>query len=307
MYSEALSQMHLPHSHFPWLLQMPWKRRGDSRHLRAIVDTQQHWESGKCQLPVALSFGHQGHLLQPCLIRSSLTQARQDLPLGCQCRCHCSWDIRSPDPPSRSRTRTRPWSSDRDLQRERRNYPGSSAVPLPWPCLWLSRFLWGAKGLQTDSMASLPARLQAQSPRSPSPVTQPPVSVPPAQGHPACATRTEQGTARPRVGGCWGQRGCSHHCRGSRRYAGTAGRRTGRMPRRTAASGPRSSTGTSRTGTRPGPSTAPHPQDGCRLRCWGTTPGSSRMCPLAWWGGDGAERGRSRAQDSRVLGRMPRA
>lgn len=25
------------------------------------------------------------------------------------------------------------------------------------------------------------------------------------------------------------------------------------------------------------------------------------MCPLAWWGGDGAERGGSSAQDSRVL------
>lgn len=91
-------------------------------------------------------------------------------------------------------------------------------------------------------------------------------------------------------GGCWGQRGCSHRCRGSQRCVGTAGRRTGRTPRRSAASGPRSSTGTSHTSTRPGPSTAPRPQGGCRLRCWVMMPGSSHTCPLAWWEGDGAER-----------------
>lgn len=154
MYSEALSQMHLPHSHLPWLLQMPWEGRGDGQHPRAIVDTQRHWESARRQLPVALSFGHWVDLQQACLVWSSLVQAGQDLPLDCRCRCRCSWDTRSPALPSRSRTHTRPWSSDRDLRRERRNYPGPSAVPPPWPCLQLSCFVWGAKGLQTDSTAS---------------------------------------------------------------------------------------------------------------------------------------------------------
>lgn len=131
MYSEALSQMHLPHSHLPWLLQMPWEGRGDGQHPRTIVDTQRHWESARCQLPVALSFGHRVDLQQPCPVRSSLVQAGQDLPLDCRCRCRCSWDTRSPALPSRSRTHTRPWSSDRDLRDKRRNYPGSSAVPPP--------------------------------------------------------------------------------------------------------------------------------------------------------------------------------
>lgn len=115
MYSEALSQMHLPHSHLPWLLQMPWEGREDSWCPRAIVDMQQHWKSTRCQLPVTLSLGYWDNLLQPCLVRSSLVQVEQDLPLGCRCRCHCSWDIHSLDPPSRSHTRTHPWSSDHGL------------------------------------------------------------------------------------------------------------------------------------------------------------------------------------------------
>lgn len=153
MYSEALSQMHLPHSHLPWLLQMPWERRGDSRHPRAIVDTQRHQESARRQLPVVLSLGHQGNLLQPCLVWVCLVQAGQDLPLGCRCRCRCLWDIHSPDPPSHSGTRRRPWSSGRDLQRKRRCYPGTGAAPLPGPVCASPAFFWGAEGLQTDSMA----------------------------------------------------------------------------------------------------------------------------------------------------------
>lgn len=306
MYSEALSQMHLPHSHLPWLLQMPWEGRGDGEHPRAIVDTQRHWESARCQLPVALSFRHWVDLQQPCLVWSSLVQAGQDLPLDCRCRCRCSWDTRSPALPSRSRTHTRPWSSDRDLRHERRNYPGSSAVPPPGPVCSSPAFFGGATGLQTDSAASTLHICKHRVPAAHRQSLNPPCQCHQPRGHPACATRTEQGTAHPTTGGRWGRQGRSHHCRGSRRCVGTAGRRTDRMPRRSAVSGPRSSTDTSRTGTRPGLSRAPHPQGGCRLRCWETMPGSSRTCPLAWWGGDGAERGKSRAQDSRVPGRMPK-
>lgn len=57
--------MHLPHSHLPWLLQMPWEERGDTQHPRAIADTQRHWGSMSCHLPVALSFEHGDNLLQP--------------------------------------------------------------------------------------------------------------------------------------------------------------------------------------------------------------------------------------------------
>lgn len=86
----------------------------------------------------------------------------------------------------------------------------------------------------------------------------------------------------PQLGSSGGLWGFSHRCRGSRRCVGTAGRRTRRRSHQSAGSGPRSSTGTSRTGTRPSPSTAPRPRGGCRLRCWGMTPGSSHKCPLAW-------------------------
>lgn len=128
--------MHLPHSHLPWLLQMPWERRGDN------------WESA----------GHLGDPETPTLGPLPTAQpgagvrgeAGQDLPLGCRCRCHCWWDIHSPGPPSRSRTRRRPWSSGHDLG-ESRDYLGSRAVPFPQPCLWL---FGGAQGLQTDSTPS---------------------------------------------------------------------------------------------------------------------------------------------------------
>lgn len=186
MYSEALSQMHLPHSHLPWLLQMPWEGRGNSRRPRAIVDMQQHWESARCQLPAALSLGLWGNLLQPCLVQLSLAQARQDLPLGCRCRCHCLWDIRSPDPPSRSRTRMHPWSSDHDLRRKRRHYPGTGTPLLPWPCSQAAPALplsLGCKGAANRLHSVLPAHLQVQSP--PQPIT----------GHSTpCASATSPGT-----------------------------------------------------------------------------------------------------------------
>lgn len=163
-----------------------------------------------------------------------------------------------------------------------RDYLGSSAVPFPQPCLWLPHFLRGAQGLQRGFFLGC-----KQTPQHPPCLSASTESLPPitghstrrasatSPGHPVCATR-------PSTCPSWGSLGCSHRCRGSRRCAGTPGRRTRRRRRRSAGSGPRSSTGTSRTGTRPAPSTAPCPPGGCRLRCWGTRPGSTRTCPLAW-------------------------
>lgn len=163
-----------------------------------------------------------------------------------------------------------------------RDYLGSSAVPFPQPCLWLPHFLWGARGLQRGFFLGC-----KQTPQHPPCLSASAESLPahhwslnpPCQSHqPRTPCLCHQTQHIPRLGSL----GSSHRCRGSRRCAGTAGRRTRRRRRRSAGSGPRSSTGTSRTGTRPAPSTAPCPPGGCRLRCWGTRPGSTRTCPLAW-------------------------
>lgn len=171
----------------------------------------------------------------------------QDVPPGCRCRCRCSWDTRSLGPPSRSHTRRHPWSSDRDLQ--------EGNVTALRPSLGFPSIL----GCIPSS--DLPC------PRSPQPVIHP--SVPAAGDTQTCRHQRR------------GQRGGAHRCRGSRRCAGTAGRRTGRSPHQSAAPGPRGHTGTSRRYIRPGPSTPCRPQGGCTLFCRRTIPGSSRTCPLA--------------------------
>lgn len=175
MYSEAMSQMHLPHSHLPWLLQMPWDRRGDSRCLRAIADTQWLWDSARCPS------SPEGPTLGICLEQWSLGRAGQHLPLGCRCRCRCSWDIHSLGPPSRSRTHRRPWSSGHDLgvtggvTRAPALCHSSSPVCGSPTFFGVHRgFFLGCKRAANRLHSIPPAHLQAQSPCRPSLVTQPP-------------------------------------------------------------------------------------------------------------------------------------
>lgn len=133
--------------------------------------------------------------------------AGQHLPLGCRCRCRCSWGIHSPGPPSRSRTHRRPWSSGHDLGVT----AGITWAPVlchsPSPACGSPTFFGvhrGCKGASSWAAnrlhSILPACLQAQSPCRPSLVTQPPVPVPPAQD----TLSVPPDPAHAPAGGLWG-------------------------------------------------------------------------------------------------------
>lgn len=77
-----------------------------------------------------------------------------------------------------------------------RDYLGSSAVPFPQPCLWLPHFLWGAQGLQRRFFLGCKQTPQHPPCLSASAESLPPItghSTPRASatspGHPVCATR----------------------------------------------------------------------------------------------------------------------